>query len=263
VETAEDIDLATGLPVLGMIPRVRSGRPVFAPGYATNGSGPSEQMIFTESFRGLRVAVQLSMKAEGIRSLLVTSAFAHEGKSMVVVNLALALAEMGTRVVVADSDLQRPMLHRAMNVSRVGGGLVQALHSEQTLDDVLAPVGDNMWLVPRGDAVYPHTLGMLATGRMRELVQEMAGKADLVLCDSSPVLLVPDNLFLASAVDGVILVAKAGSTTCRDLVRARQVLEGAGARIFGVVINDIPAAVLRGHYKRYYHSYVRKSVPSR
>jgi Mrp family chromosome partitioning ATPase len=86
----------------------------------------------------------------------------------------------------------------------------------------------------------------------------MTEHADLVLCDSSPVLLIPDNLFLAAAVDGVILVARAGSTTRRDLARARVLLEGAGARLLGVVINEMPAASLKAHYTRYYRTYVKK-----
>jgi polysaccharide biosynthesis transport protein len=258
IETAEDVEVSAGLPVLGLIPHIRSGRPIFASDYATTGSRASEQLMLTEAFRSLRVSVQLAMKIEGIRTLMVASPFAHEGKSTVVINLGLALAEVGTRVLIADSDLQRPMLHRTMKISDSGGGLVKALHSEQPLDAVVARVGDHLSLIPRGSAVYPHTRGMLATSRMRDLIQEMATKADLVICDSSPILLIPENIFLATAVDGVILVAKAGSTTYRDITRAKDALEGAGAKILGVVINRVPAAALRGHYNRHYYSYVRK-----
>jgi Mrp family chromosome partitioning ATPase len=73
-------------------------------------------------------------------------------------------------------------------------------------------------------------------------------------------MLIPDNIFLAGAVDAVILVAKTGSTTCRDLVKTKQVLESAGAKILGVVVNEIPAASMRGHYKRYYSSYIKKGA---
>ena len=83
-------------------------------------------------------------------------------------------------------------------------------------------------------------------------------RADFVICDSSPVLLVPDNLLLAGAVDGVILVAKASSTGFRDLARAKTLLEGAGARILGVVLNQVPAQSLKNYYRRYYESYVKK-----
>ena len=260
IETAEDVEISTGLPVLGLIPRLKSAAAVFVSDYPRHGARASEQLMFTESFRTLRVSVQLAMKTEGIRSLMVASPFAHDGKSTVVANLGMALAEVGTRVLIADSDLQRPMLHRTMRVSDTSGGLVKALHAEQSLDAVLAPIGDNIWLVPRGDTVYAHTRGMLATQRMRELVQEMASRADLVICDSSPILMIPENIFLATAVDAVILVARAGVTTHRDVARAKAALEGAGARILGVVLNHVPAATLRRHYNHYYHSYIRKDI---
>ena len=260
VETEDDVTLATGLPVLCLIPHLRSGRPRFIGDYPTSGRRPSEQMIFTEALRGLRVSMQLAMKAEGIRTVLVTSPFAHEGKSMLVLNLALSLAEVGTRVLIADSDLQRPVLHRATKAERNGGGLVKVLHAEQPLEAAMTPVSDNVWLVPRGDSVRPQTRGMFATGRMRELIQEMTDRADLVICDSSPALLVPDNLFLAGAVDAVVMVAKAGSTSVRDLARTKDLLEGAGAKFLGVVINEMPPTALRGHYKQYYDSYIRKDT---
>jgi Mrp family chromosome partitioning ATPase len=94
-------------------------------------------------------------------------------------------------------------------------------------------------------------------------VDEMTEHADIVICDSSPILLIPDNLFLASSVDGVILVARAGTTRCRDLARTKALLEASGARLLGVVINEMPAASLRRHYTNYYQTYVKREVPAR
>jgi succinoglycan biosynthesis transport protein ExoP len=259
VETEDDVYVATGLPVLAIIPQLRSRRPVFHGTYGDNGKGPSEQLIFTESFRTLRVTIQLATRTEHIRTILVTSGGAHEGKSTVVMNLGLAFNEVGRRVVVADADLQRPTLHRALGVANQHG-LVEALHSEQSLESSMMHVRDNMWLVPRGERVYPHTRGVLSTERTGTLLTEMADRADLVLCDSSPVLLIPDNLFLAGAADGVILVAKAGDTSCRDLARAKELLVGAGAKVLGVVINEMPLSAMAGYYKRYYDSYVKKAA---
>ena len=258
VETEDDVYVATGLPVLAIIPQLRSRRPAFQSTYGGDtGKGPSEQLIFTESFRTLRVTIQLSARTEHIRTILVTSGGAHEGKSTVVMNLGLAFNEVGRRVVVADADLQRPTLHRALGVANQHG-LVEALHSENTLESSMMHVRDNMWLVPRGERVYPHTRGVLSTERTGTLLTEMADRADLVLCDSSPVLLIPDNLFLAGAADAVILVAKAGDTSCRDLARAKELLVGAGAKVLGVVINEMPLSAITGYYKRYYESYVKK-----
>jgi len=97
---------------------------------------------------------------------------------------------------------------------------------------------------------------MLATNRLKQFVDDIGQQAELVICDCPPVLLVPDNLFLAAAVDAVIIVAKAGATRCRDLERTRALLEGAGARVLGVVINELPASILRRQYNHYYRRYV-------
>jgi capsular exopolysaccharide synthesis family protein len=258
IENEDDIQAATGLPVLAVIPRVRVGAAVFSTTVAESGPEPSEQLMFTESFRTLRVAIELGTRGEPLRSLLVTSAFAEEGKSTVVVNLGFALNETGRRVVLADTDFLRPTLHRATKV-KSSKGLVETLESEEPLEPALVPVNnEGLWLAQRGESFQPRSRGMLGGSRLRDLIGEMTHRADFVICDSSPVLLVPDNLLLAGAVDGVVLVARAGSTGFRDLERSKTVLEAAGARVLGVVLNQVPAASLRNYYRRYYDSYVKK-----
>jgi succinoglycan biosynthesis transport protein ExoP len=256
IENEDDAQLATGLPVLALVPRTRGARPIFAGGIADKGRGLSDSLMFTEAFRALRVGIELSTGGEPLRSLLVTSAFADEGKSTVVVNLGFALNESGRRVVLADTDFLRPTLHRTVKV-RSTTGLVETLQSGQPLEQALAPVSEGLWLAQRGESFEPKSRGMLAGSRLRELVGELTSKADFVICDSSPVLLIPDNLLLASAVDGVLLVAKAGSTPFRDLARTKALLEGAGARLLGVVLNHVPPTPLKKHYRPYYESYVK------
>jgi polysaccharide biosynthesis transport protein len=257
IENEDDVLAATGLPVLAIIPRVRIGQAIFAGTVAETGRGPSEQLMFTEAFRALRVAIELGTRGEPLRSLLVTSSFADEGKSTVVVNLGFALNEAGRRVVVADTDFLRPTLHRAMKI-KSSKGLVETLGSEQPLEPSLAPVSEGLWLAQRGESFQASSRGMLGGSRLRDLIGEMTTRADFVICDSSPVLLVPDNLLLAGSVDGVILVARASTTGFRDLAQAKAVLESAGARVLGVVLNQMPAASLKNYYRRYYDSYVKK-----
>ena len=256
IENEDDVELATGLPVLALIPRIRGGHPLFMSGVPENGSGPSDQLMFTEAFRALRVGIELSTRGEPLKRLLVTSAFADEGKSTVVANLGFALNEAGRRVVLADTDFLRPTLHRTMKI-KSSRGLVETLESESPLEPTLVPVTQGLWLAQRGESFQPRTRGMLAGSRLRELIGAMTDTADFVICDSSPVLLVPDNLLLASAVDGVILVARAGSTGFRDLARTKALLEGTGARVLGVVLNQVPVGPLRKSYLHYYDSYVK------
>jgi polysaccharide biosynthesis transport protein len=257
IENEDDVQAATGLPVLAVVPRVRVGPAIFSATSTENGVGPSEQLMFTEAFRTLRVGIELGTRGEPLRSLLVTSSFADEGKSTVVVNLGFALAEGGRRVVVADTDFLRPTLHRVMKI-KSSKGLVEALESGQPAEPALAPVSDGLWLAQRGESFQPASRGMLGGSKLRDMIGDMTNRADFVICDSSPVLLIPDNLLLAGSVDGVILVAKASSTGFRDLARSKQLLEKAGARIVGVVLNQVPSASLKNYYRRYYDSYVKK-----
>ncbi|MGH7279477.1 MAG: GumC family protein, partial [Candidatus Rokuibacteriota bacterium] len=260
VDGQDDVDLSTGLPVLALVPQIRGRRPHYTETYKNTGRGPSDQMMFTEALRALRVTLQLAMRERRLRTLLIASPLAHEGKSTLVLSLGLALQEAGLRVVLADTDFQRPTLHLATDV-KSNGGLVDALHhSDHHAEGALAPVGQNLWLAPRGHALLPRTRGMLGGHRLPEILAELAQKADVVICDSSPILLIPDNLFLAGAVDGVILVAKAGSTGSRDLAATKSLLENAGARILGVVINEVPASSLMTYYNRYYHSYLKDTT---
>jgi capsular exopolysaccharide synthesis family protein len=256
IENEDDVDLATGLPVLAIIPRIRNGRPAFLSGIPENGNGPSDQLMFTEAFRALRVAVELSSRGEPLKRLLVTSSFADEGKSTVVANLGIALNESGRRVVLADTDFLRPTLHRTMKI-KSSKGLVETLESERPLEPTLVPITQGLWLAQRGESFQPRSRGMLAGAPLRDLINEMSTKADFVICDSSPVLLIRDNLLLASAVDGVVLVAKAGSTGFSDLARTKALLEGAGARVLGVVLNQVPVGPLKKYYRSYYESYVK------
>ena len=259
IESEDDVHAATQLPVLAIIPRIRIGRPIFNGNQDVSSKRPSDQFILTEAFRSLSVSLQLMTRTETLRTLLVTSPLAHEGKSTIVVNLGLALSDAGKRVVLADTDFHRPTLHRTLNVKQ-GGGLMRAMQSDRPVEEALTPVGDGVWLAPRGDASQAAPRSLLSGTRLGDLVTEMATKADLVVCDSSPVLLVPENLFLAGAVDSVILVARAGNTSCRDLARAKTVLEQAGARVLGVIINDMPASAFKRYYSPSYTAYARRGT---
>lgn len=257
VETEEDVYTYTGLPMLAMIPRVRSGQPVFVD--ATRGEDLErlgETLIFTEAFRSLRVALQLASRTEPFRTFVVVSPFAGEGKSTTVVNLGFAFREAGIRVVIADTDLARPTLAQTMKVEPTGE-LVRAIHAGVGIQETLVEVGEGMWLAAQAKTTQPGHRGTLATARVKEFVGGLAERADIVLFDSSPILLIQDSLFLAAAVDAVILVAKAGSTACRDLARAKAMLDSVGARTIGAVINEMPGRVLKSYYTQYYNAYVR------
>ncbi|HLC40291.1 MAG TPA: polysaccharide biosynthesis tyrosine autokinase, partial [Methylomirabilota bacterium] len=270
----DDILKATNLPVLGAIPAVRkNGQASTVPGVVpllwsrraalperTNGSARGQQddlSFFIEAFRRTRSSIQLATMDRQVKSLLVLSPFDQEGKSTVLFNLGMSFWEIGKRVILADADFYRPTLHKSLKVS-AHAGFVDFMKGQASLQHAMVPVAEGLWVSTRGSALPAQGRGMLTSARVREVVDEMSREADMVFIDSSPLLIVPDNLFLAASVDAVILVAKAGETRLKDLSKCKELLDKVGANVLGVVLNEVPLAQLKQYYKRYYRSYLKK-----
>jgi capsular exopolysaccharide synthesis family protein len=251
VESEDDVKYCTGLPALAVVPRLHRNTPCVVPALDT-AQPTADAFLFLEGFRTLRAAVQLGATGGPVRTLLISSPHPNEGKSMTVANLGFVLAEAGYRVIVADTDFLRPTLTKKLNAQ--GSSLSDTVPSG-SVEDSLTMIGDGLWVAGQMATLEAPARSRLATRGAKELVSTVAERADIVIFDSSPVLVVQESLFLASAVDGVILVAKAGSTRCRDLAKAKQILEGAGAKVLGTIINCIPVSQLRGQYTTYAKAY--------
>ena len=189
------------------------------------------------------------------RSILVTSAGPGEGKSSTTLNLAHAFQEFGRRVLVVDADLRRPSLHRALSLPNKPG-VADFLRGTATFEQVCRPLPSGVTVIP-GQFAPEDAASMLASSRVKELLDLANGQFDLVLVDSAPVLAVPDNLLLLTKLDRAILVVKASVTSKRDLQKAQRALEQMNARILGVVLNQAnPRDVHYYHprYSKYYSS---------
>jgi polysaccharide biosynthesis transport protein len=251
VETEEQIVAASGLQVLGSIPI--TGASVF--------SAAGDPIIFmatheshslqADTCRGIRTAVDCYSLGldRPIKTLLVTSPGAHEGKSTVLLNLALAFAESGRRVLVIDADLRRSSLHRAVGVPNERG-LADMLQKGAAWPEGFRGVATSFEFLPSGIKVE-NPGGLLSSRHMAKVLEEARQRADLVLIDSPPVLAVSDCLPLTTQVDGVLLVTRFGTTQRRSLMRASQVLKKVGARVVGVVVNGLSARETRRHYAEY------------
>lgn len=244
-----DVKHLTGLPILTAIPKVQSEKAVFRPG-EPQVTREEDYHLFVDAFRRLRVEVQMLDAESPLRRILVASALPFEGKSTVVFNLGLAFGEVGKRVVIADADFHRPTLHRIANASP-RKGFTDLLAGTSKLTDTMMPITENVQLAPRGSALSAPARTGLGTDRLARILGDMSDGADYVLMDSSPVLLVPDNLYMAAAADAVIIVVGVGQTRPRDLVRAKAILERAGTPIVGVVLNRTPVKQLNTYYREH------------
>jgi succinoglycan biosynthesis transport protein ExoP len=245
----DDIKQVGGLTVLSAIPQVQSPKVVFG---ANDGQQSSQEdyHLFVDAFRRLRVELQMIGEEAPLRRILVASALPLEGKSTVVFNLGLAFGEVGKRVIIADADFHRPTLHRIANTAP-RKGFTDLLAGTSNLNETMTPITDNVQLAPRGSALTAPARAGLGTDRLGKILGDMADEVDYVLMDTSPILLIPDNLYIAAASDGIVLVVAVGQTRARDLVRTKTLLERSGTPILGVVLNRTPVKQLNSHYKQY------------
>lgn len=203
----------------------------------------------SEAYRTLRTNLEFFSLDEPIRTLVVTSPGAEEGKSTVLANLAVALAQGGKRVILVDCDLRRPTQHTLFGLDNATGLTTMMLDEAAQADPPLreTPV-DGLRVLPAGPPP-PNPAELLGSRRMKETLAALLEQADVLLFDVPPVLAVTDALVLAVQTNGVLLVVKAGGTTREHVQQAKERLERVNARIVGAVLNNAPTdAMLQGYY---------------
>jgi capsular exopolysaccharide synthesis family protein len=188
---------------------------------------------FKEPIRGLRSDI-LFMSNQGMSSFLMTSCGPQEGKSTIVCNLAIAIAEINKRVVVVDANLRSPTVHEIMNLPNERGLSNVLLEST---DPYVAKTKSGVSVLTSGTPV-PDPSALLGSYEMIRLVKFLDDGFDFVLFDSPPLLAGPDSALLASLAHGVIIVLNAGGTTVDDLRRGKQILDRSNAKTLGIVMNN-------------------------
>jgi succinoglycan biosynthesis transport protein ExoP len=271
IHSREDVERATGLPVLVDLPRVDGESVDGLPDAIAVPHGP-----MAESIRSLRTSLTFLGIDKAIRRILITSPGPGDGKSTVAANLAAVYAQAGQTTVLISGDLRRPTLERIFNVERGSSGLSQELVSlakpkvtrktksngdaaaaaETELDKVgasLVPVGpDDMYLLPAGPTP-PNPAELLGSSRMKELLEELDRYADVIIVDTPPLLAVTDAAALAPQMDAVILVTSLNETHRGAAKRAQELIANADVSFFTVVLNKVDPA--SDGYYRYYDYY--------
>jgi capsular exopolysaccharide synthesis family protein len=191
-----------------------------------------------ESYRMLRTSVLLSTAGAPPKTILITSSQPGEGKTTTAVNTAISLSQLGASVLLIDADLRRPAIHKAFKIPHARG-ISNYLSSHTPLDDLIVKLPiPNLSVLPCGP-IPPNPAELISSERMQELLRELSRQFDHILIDSPPLISVTDPVILSTMVDGSILVVQSGKST-RELVRrARRELAGVGARVFGVVLNNV------------------------
>ncbi|HET6818013.1 MAG TPA: polysaccharide biosynthesis tyrosine autokinase [Mycobacteriales bacterium] len=230
VRTTDQARTILPVPVLTVVPRHRRRSGIFIARELTS--------PVTESFRTLRTSVRYADRIEPARTLVVAGCVRHDGATSVAVNLAVAFALNGERVLLVDSDLRSGDLARLLGLSATVG-LADVLQGHSPLAASVVEWGD-VHVLPAGSRAG-HSAEMLGSQEMTHLLQSTAGTYDVVILDAPPVLPTTDASVLAAAADGAILVVRAGSTPQQALAEAARRLRSVGARLLGQVVNAAPA----------------------
>jgi capsular exopolysaccharide synthesis family protein len=277
LKTPEDVRRSLRLPTLGVVPdfgKLSATPTAAAPLPLEEGdtravavpnaevlSLTRRQSVPAEAYRSIRTSILFLNPETPLRTLLVTSSEPREGKTATTVNLAISLAQLGNRVVVIDADLRAPRCHRALGVP-AGPGLAEVLRGQAELSNVVLALNLEEGRITVGSGEGETRLHLLQSGRppgdpseliasvrMREVLQQLTQQYDMVLIDSPPVFPITDSAILAPAVDGVVLVVRGHRTNRQVTTEALERLHFMKANVVGCVLNGVDPG--SGYYRSY------------
>lgn len=245
VKTIDDVERTFQAPVLGVIPQ--------NVGYLLD-DGPESK--YAEAYRVLRTNILFSRKDNQLNSIVVVSAGAGEGKSTTTLNLATVFAQNGSRVLVVDSDLRRPTLHKILRLAN-NIGLTNYLLKQNPLAEVVQPTSLATLDFIASGKLPNSAMGILGSTQMKEMIDELKHRYDYVFFDSPPILGVSDASILASEMDIVIQVIQYRRYPQPMNIRAKQMIEKVGGNFIGIVLNNINMSQDESYYyySGYYHDY--------
>lgn len=271
VHSTDDVERTLRLPALAVIPamgasatrrRLLSGSQTLQKRNGSNGNNPelllhvNGRSALAEAYRQLRTSVLLSTAGRAPKTLLITSSLPGEGKTTTAVNTAISLAQTHAQVVIIDADMRRPRLRSIFDLPE-REGLSSILSSDISSEGVMKLItrdeASGLYILPSGP-VPPNPAELLGSDQTRKLIALLSEKFTHIVIDSPPVHSFTDGVLIASMVDGVLLVVHGGKSSRNVVRRSRQLLLDIGAKIVGVVLNNVSVRSNDYYYyRRYYH----------
>lgn len=256
VKTAVDATQAAGVPVLGIIPALTEAEIGRGDDLRTRDmyihDHPTSHVA--ECCRVLRTNIMFSAADQSLKSIVVCSANAKEGKTTTVIYLGITMAQSGQRVLLIDTDMRRPRLHVSTGVAREPG-LSNLILGDDNYDEVIKPTSvPNLFILPCGP-LPPNPAELLMTKRFETVLAELGKRFSRIILDSPPLQPVTDAVVLAKRAEGVILVARSGRTIRDELKRAARMIRTVNVPIFGVVVNELDRRERDSYYYYSYYGY--------
>jgi len=269
VKGPEEVEKLTGLPSLGVIPMLeQENSNGNGEGYAENGAEGANTEVkdielinhlypmlpIADDYRTVRTSILLSQAESPPKVIAMTSSLPVEGKSSTLVNLAVAFSQLDKKVLVIDSDLRKPRLHRIFKIRNVGGFSGYLTGKLELNDAIQMTAVKNIWLLPSGP-VPPNPSELLNSDRMKEMLESVKNIFDIVLLDTPPVLASIDAVIVSILVDSTVMVLKAGEITQKPFVTAVEELKRANAKMSGVIFNGLKSSEGKYFYRSNYPYY--------
>ncbi len=245
IYSVEDLQRVTDLYLLGIVP-LRTDEAGSLVALTAPKSPPAE------AYRTLRSNIRFSLFDKPATTFMVTSAGTGEGKSVTAANLAIVYAQSGDSVILVDTDLRRPVVHRLFGID-ADLGLTNVLVGDTRLEDAIVQTEVPGLRVLASGPLPPNPAELLESERMMDLVRELSEQADMVIFDSPPAVMLTDAGILSSKVDRTIIVAESGQVTERAMRDLERLFRHARADVLGVVLNKL--RVTGGDYYYYYYYY--------
>jgi len=248
----EDIERYIKLPLLGIVPSFKTGKISIEEKDLISHHKPKSNI--SEAYRNIRTNLVYASPNQDAKAYVVSSSEPQEGKTTTAINLAVALAHAGKKVLLVDSDLRKPRIHRTFKVDG-GKGMTNYLVGQSSLDDVISETEvENLSMVPSGP-IPPNPAELLGSAKMKEFIAQAKKNFDAVVFDSPPLVAVTDAAVLAAQSDGAIQVIWAGHTSRKVIEFGKEKVESIGAKVIGVILNNMKVTRSGYYYPQYYHKY--------
>ena len=244
IRSAEEVSAVLGTPVLGVVPEMRSRESIQTRGRKV-ASEPTSHAA--ESYRTIRTAIYFGAPNGRARTLLITSPAPGDGKSTLVSNLAIAMAQAGQRTLILDADFRKPMQHSVFELER-DSGLSSVLAGKGSSDEAIQPSGVEGLDILACGPIPPNPSEMLNSQAFADVLGKLSERYDHILVDSPPVMPVTDARILGATCDLTLLVLRAERSHRKAAERARDGLTSVGAKILGAVVNAVPRSQDRYYY---------------
>jgi capsular exopolysaccharide synthesis family protein len=255
LKNPEDIRNYLNVPYLGPVPTFDLEREdIDNPELITQYSPKSTA---SESYRGIRTSLLFSSADKPPKIILISSAGPSEGKTLTSTNLAITMAQAGSRVVIVDCDMRKPKVHKMFGIGRDKGmsSVLVSNDLEEVLQDVIIHSDiPNLDVIPCGP-IPPNPSEIIGSQKMSRIMEILQEQYDRIIVDSPPITAVTDSTVLAKFVDGVMLVVHAGVTPRQVVKTGLEQIQGVDANILGAVLNDVDTGKESYYYYQYYYYY--------